>query len=98
MIKESEFQGSLIKTLENVFPGCRIVKNNPNYIQGFPDLSVFYGPYYCLLECKRSPNEPHQPNQDYYVENTNSNGGFARFIFPENMQQVISEMKIFFGR
>ena len=68
MIKESAFQASLIRTLEYIFPGCLVLKNDPNYKQGIPDLSVFYEKKWAALETKRSDDEPHRPNQDYYVD------------------------------
>ena len=51
---ESRFQAKLIKELKDRFPGCIVLKNDPNYIQGFPDLSVFYQDKWAWLETKRS--------------------------------------------
>ena len=92
MRRENEFQPKLIKRLESEFPGCIILKNDPNYIQGIPDLSIFYKNRWAMLECKRSANEPHQPNQDDYVEQANEMS-FARFVYPENMEEVIDELQ-----
>ena len=39
---ESKFQAGLIKELKERFPGCMVLKNDPNYIQGIPDLTVLY--------------------------------------------------------
>ena len=89
---ESGFQAKLIKELESRYPGCVILKNDSNYIQGFPDLTVFYNNKWAVLECKRSENEPHQPNQDYYVEMLNKMS-YASFIFPENKEQVLHELE-----
>lgn len=68
-----------------------MLKNDPNYIQGIPDLTIFYKKHWAMLECKRSAKEAHQPNQDYYVELTN-HMSFARFIYPENLEEVIDEL------
>ena len=89
---EKDFQPKLIKKLEKMFPGCVILKNDPNYIQGFPDLTIFYKDKWAILECKKSANEPKQPNQDYYVEQLN-NMSFSRFIYPENKEEVLSELQ-----
>ena len=65
---ESEYQAKLIKRIEQVLPGCLIVKNDPNYMQGIPDLTIFYGPRWALLEVKASEKSRERPNQRYYVE------------------------------
>ena len=80
---ESKFQAGVIKEVKQRLPGCVILKNDANYIQGIPDLTVFYNDKWAMLECKKSEHEEHQPNQDYYVERANQMS-FARFIFPEN--------------
>lgn len=92
MKKENEFQPKLIKEIKARFPGCMVLKNDPNYIQGIPDLSVFYKNKWAMLECKKSENEEHQPNQDYYVEQANKMS-FARFICPENKEEVLDELQ-----
>lgn len=91
-MRESGFQARLIRTLKNRFPGCVVLKNDANYIQGIPDLTIFYNDRWAMLECKRSENESHQPNQDYYVERMDDMS-FARFIFPENMEEVLNELE-----
>ncbi len=40
--QENKFQADLIKELKQLFPGCIILKNDANYIQGIPDLTIFY--------------------------------------------------------
>ena len=41
-MKENKFQSDLIRRLKNMFPGCMIMKNDPNYRQGFPDILILY--------------------------------------------------------
>lgn len=91
-MRENRFQKKLIDEIREMFPGCIILKNDPNYVQGIPDLSVFYGDRWAMLECKKSEHEEHQPNQDYYVEYADGMS-FARFIFPENKQEVLNELQ-----
>lgn len=91
-VKENRFQSGLIKELKERFPGCMVLKNDPNYIQGMPDLTVLYENKWAMLECKKSKNEPHRPNQDHYVEQGNKMS-FARFIFPENKTEVLDELQ-----
>ena len=92
MKKESKFQAELIKEIKTLYPGCKILKNDPNYIQGFPDLTILYKDRWAILECKRSENEPHQPNQDHYVEELNSMS-YSSFIFPENKEKVLNDLE-----
>lgn len=95
-MKESKFQGNLKKEIEERFPGAMVLKNDSSYVQGIPDLSVFYKDKYAFLECKKSKNEKHQPNQDYYVEKIDEMS-FARFIYPENKEEVLDELQKAFG-
>lgn len=94
--KENEFQPKVIKELKKRFPGCIVLKNDAEYIQGIPDITVLYGEHWALLETKREEDATHQPNQDYYVEKAN-NMSFGRFIYPENMEEVLSELQSTFG-
>jgi hypothetical protein len=89
---ESKFQSDLIKELESMFTGCIILKNDPNYLQGFPDLTILYRNKWAVLECKKSKNEKHQPNQDYYIDVCDEMS-FSRFIYPENKEEVLYELQ-----
>ena len=89
---ESEFQKNVRLELSHRLPGCIVLKNDANYIQGFPDLLVLYNNRWAALECKRSINEHHQPNQDWYI--TKLNGmSYASFIFPENREKVMNDLE-----
>lgn len=97
-MKESKFQHELIKEIEDRFPGAIVLKNDPNYIQGIPDLSIFYKDKWATLECKNSQHANHQPNQDYYVEKMN-NMSFSRFVDPKSKGEVLDELeKVFRAR
>ena len=89
---ERDFQGNLIKEIKERFPGSIVLKNDSSYLQGIPDLTVFYKNRWATLECKKSDKEHHQPNQDYYVDKMNSMS-FSRFIFPENKEDVLNELE-----
>ena len=89
---ESDFQAKLIKELRELFPGCIIMKNDPSYIQGIPDLTIIYKDRWATLECKRSQNEKHRPNQDYYVGVMNEMS-YSSFIYPENKEEVLDELQ-----
>jgi hypothetical protein len=91
-MRESQFQSKLIDDLEDLFPGCVIQKNDPLYTQGFPDLLILFGNHWAALECKRSENSPHQPNQDYYIDLLNGMS-YASFIYPENKEKVLDDIQ-----
>lgn len=92
---ESKFQASLIKKLKKQFDDCFVLKNDPTYLQGVPDLLVLYKNKWATLECKKNANARHQPNQDYYVGRMNDIA-FSRFIYPENEKEVLAELKHYF--
>lgn len=90
--RENSFQANLIKKIKKLFPGCIVLKNDADYIQGMVDLLVLFGEKWFSLECKRDKNAPHRPNQDYYVSKMNDMS-FSRFIYPENEQEVLDELQ-----
>lgn len=89
---EREFQAGLIKELKELFPGCIVLKNDPDYIQGFPDLTILYKNHWAVLECKKSENAKKQPNQQYYVDQANAMS-YATFIYPENKEDVLNDLQ-----
>lgn len=90
--KESKFQSDLRKELKLLFPGCIILKNDANYLQGFPDLTILYRDKWAILECKRKTHAERQANQEYYVDILNKMS-FARFIHPENKEEVLHDLQ-----
>lgn len=95
MALESKYQSGLIKRLQAAFPNCVIMKNDPNYIQGIPDLLVLNGDKWAALECKRNGRASHRPNQDYYVDKM-GRMGYATFISPDNEEEVLDELQRYF--
>ena len=95
MARENKFQANLIKEIEDRFPGSIVMKNDANYIQGIPDLTVLYKDKWATLECKKSRNATHQYNQDDYVEMMNDMS-FSAFIYPENKEEVLNELQTVF--
>lgn len=89
---ERDFQAKLIKDLKKMFPGSIILKNDSGYKQGVPDLTVFYKDKWATLECKKSADAPHRPNQDHYVGVMNEMS-FSRFIYPENKEEVLRDLQ-----
>ena len=89
---ESSFQAQLIKDLKKIFPGCIVTKNDSSYIQGIPDLTIFYKDKRATLECKQNARAKKQPNQEYYVGRMNEMS-FSKFICPENKEEVLYELQ-----
>ena len=92
MKSERDYQAVLIDRISMRFPGCFVLKNDEQYIQGIPDLTILYGAVWAVLEVKRSGNEPFRPNQEYYLERLNEMG-FAAVIYPENEAEVLDAIQ-----
>ena len=92
MKKENKYQSGLINRIHNKFPGSIVLKNDAGYISGIPDLLVLYEDHWAALECKRETKAHKQPLQDFYISKMNRMS-FARFINPENEQEVLDEME-----
>lgn len=92
MKQERIFQRELITELKQRFKGCLILKLDPDYIQGIPDLLILYNDRWATLECKRDSQSSHRPNQNYYVDLMDEMS-FSRFIFPQNKEEVLNELQ-----
>lgn len=93
---ESRYQLELISKLQRMFPNCFIFKNDPEELQGVPDLLILFNHHWAMLEVKLSKGSPMQANQDYYVDLFNQMS-FAAFIYPENEEQVLYDLQTAFG-
>lgn len=85
---ERDYQARLIRKLRRLFPGCIILKNDTDYLQGIPDLLILYGRNWAALEVKASEDAEEQPNQEYYIE-LMGEMSFAAFIYPEVEEEVL---------
>jgi hypothetical protein len=92
---ESAFQHKLIGEIRDLFPGCVVLKNDPTYIQGFPDLTILYKDRWACLECKKDETASRRPNQEYYISKLDRMS-FAKFIFPENKDEALNELTEYF--
>lgn len=89
---ERQYQSELITRLEEIFPGCVILKNDSGLRQGIPDLTILWNQYWATLEVKMSDNSKRQPNQEYYIQQLNEMS-FAACIYPENEEDVLSALQ-----
>lgn len=93
---ERDFQPTLKEELYSRLPGCVIIKQDPNQLQGVPDLLVLWEDKWALLETKRGSRAARQPNQDYYVEKFGKMS-FSAFVNPDNMDEVLDAIQSAFG-
>lgn len=93
---ERQYQAYLIKTIERIVPGSIVLKNDSSYRQGIPDLVVFYGRRYAMLEVKRkrprSGTSDFEPNQEWYID-LFRDWAFGACVFPENEEEVLSALQ-----
>lgn len=90
--KESTFQSNLKESIMELFPGCEIKKLDTISDQGCPDLLILHKKHWAILECKKSKDAKHQPNQDYYVNKFNSMS-YSNFVYPENKEEVLRDLQ-----
>jgi len=90
---EADYQAKLKERIKERFPGAIVLKNDPSLNRGMPDLTVLYKDRWGVLETKREEKEAgKKKNQRYYVSLMNEMS-FARFIYPENEEDVLNEME-----
>lgn len=89
---ESKFKTKLVKELNERFPGCMVIHTDANEIQGIPDLLILYNNNWAALEGKKYKKASRRPNQEYYV-NLMNEMSFARFIYPENKEEILDELQ-----
>ena len=93
---ESKFQKELTDEIKREFPGCIVMKNDSSYIQGIPDWTILHNNKWATLEAKKSEKANKQPNQEYYVDKLNRMS-YSRFVYPENKEEVMNELRDFFN-
>ena len=91
---ESQFKKQVKKRIKERFSNLDL-----DFVIGInrsdPDLFVL-GPFvWAALEFKRSEDAPHRPNQNYHISRLNKKG-YASFVFPENLEEVLDELEVLF--
>lgn len=95
-MNEATYQSRLIRHIIDLIPGCVVLKNDPNEIQGIPDLLILYQDKWAMLEVKLSHRSKIRPNQEYYVD-VFGTMSYASFINPENEEEILNELQHAFG-
>lgn len=95
MVLERDFQPKLIKRIRAMFPGCMVLKNDTDYLQGIPDLTILYGNRWAILEVKKkrpTKESDWEPNQEWYIELLDRMS-FSACVYPENMEEVLDDLQ-----
>lgn len=95
-ILERAFQAKLIKRIHKEIPDAIVLKTDPNYKQGFPDLLILRGKNWAALEVKKEEHASRRPLQDFYIQQLDRMS-FARFIYPENEEMVMHGIREVLG-
>lgn len=93
---ENEFQGKLIAEIKRRFPGIIVLKNDEQYLNGIPDLTLLWQDRWAFLEVKRSLREDYEPLQEYYIKKANDMS-FGSMICPENKVLVLDKLEVAWG-
>lgn len=91
-MNEPDYQQDLKKKIKALMPDAIVLKNDPNWLQGFPDLTILRGEKWAALEVKKDKHAKHRPNQDYYVGLANQMA-YSSFIYPENEKEVLDGLQ-----
>jgi hypothetical protein len=95
-MNEMQYRMRLIMKLREIFPGCIILKNDPAFMQGVPDIIILFSNMWAMLEIKISPRAHKQPNQEHYI-NILDSMSFASFVYPQNEEEVLYDLQHAFG-
>jgi hypothetical protein len=91
-VRESKFQGEFIKLLQELYPEAMVLKNDPNYRQGIPDVLMLLHDTWAAFEVKAYRDARTQPNQEHYVQ-LMDRMSFAAFVYPENKDEVLDALQ-----
>jgi len=95
--EELDYQKKLCDKIRDQFDVSRVIRpdpsRDPDIPQGFPDILIlFKDGRWATLEAKKDAVAKHRPNQDRFVS-THNEAFFSRFIYPENEEEILSELQ-----
>lgn len=91
-MNEGSYQTNLCEKIREKIPGALIMKTDPTFVQGIPDLLILKNEKWAALEVKKDKKASHRPNQDFYVNKLND-WSYAAVIFPENEKEILNELE-----
>lgn len=91
MQPETKFKLKLRPKIESL-PKSNWVKIQQVSIRGVPDFLGCVNGKFVALELKKDSRAPISRLQLHFIKRVNKNGGFARVIYPENMNEVLEEL------
>lgn len=89
---EGKYKTELIKKIKKLLPGCVVLKNDAEYLQGIPDLVILYKDTWAMIEVKASRRSLVQPNQVHYITKLDEMS-FAAIIYPENEEDILNDLQ-----
>ncbi len=97
MTPEGKVKAKLLRELRRIPNSFWMVKEARS-LRGYPDIFGCVNGRLVALEVKRSENEyykgsPRQVLQEHIVDMITESGGYARFIFPENMEEELESIR-----
>ncbi len=94
---ESEFKNQVKNRIRDRFPNLDLdyIDTNSYNFRSMTDLVVLGPVVWAALEFKRSEDAPHRPNQDYHIKRLRKKG-YATFVYPENLEEVLDDLEILF--
>ena len=91
---ESKFKKQTIERIKDRFPSLDLDFITP-LSRSMPDTFIIAPHVWAALEFKRSEISPHRPNQDYHILRLNRKG-YATFVYPENVEEVLDDLEVLF--
>lgn len=64
--------------------------------RSMPDLFIIGPNFWAALEFKRKKHSSHRPNQDHHIARLNKKG-YATFVYPENLEEVLNGLEELFS-
>lgn len=92
MAREAEFQKKIIRWLRSKGAFVWKCHQNATTRAGVADLFLCKEGFYAWLEVKKAKNSPVRPGQKQFIEKMNK-WSYARFVYPENWEEVKEELK-----